>query len=181
MATLSNLEALLQKKLQTSLEALPTILGNEGVIWIKQNFRRQGYPGAAFVLWPARSANAKRNKGRALLIDSGRLSRSPRIMNTGTLRVEIGTDVPYAKAHNEGVNKMVTVKSHNRNIIGTVKLSTGKTGQFRTKKTITGRGTVKSYNRHMRLPQRQFAGPSPVLKSILTRKAIVHIGRELKK
>lgn len=180
MATFQNIGPRLQAKLTKSLSILPTVLGNEAVNWTKDNFRRQGYPGNGFQAWKARSSNAKRNSGRALLIDSGRLSRSPRIMNTGPLQVDIGTDVPYARAHNQGVNTVVTVKSYQRNKFGTVKLSTGKTGQFRTKKSIVGKGTVKSHQRRMNLPKRQFIGASPVLASILRRKAIIHIGRELK-
>lgn len=181
MATFQNIGPRLQAKFTRSLGTLPTVLGNEAVNWTKDNFRRQGYPGNGFQVWRARSAKAKRNSGRAILIDSGRLSRSPRIINTGPLRVEFGTDVPYAKAHNQGVNTVVTVKSYQRNKFGTVRLATGKTGVFRTKKDIVGRGTVKSHQRRMNLPRRQFIGASPVLASILRRKAIIHIGRELKR
>lgn len=181
MATFENISGKLQAKLMSSLSTLPTVLGNEGVNWVKDNFRRQGYPDKGFTSWPQRKANAKRNAGRAILIDSGRLSRSARIMNTGPLRVDIGIDTPYARAHNEGVSKTVTVKSYKRNIIGSVRLATGYNGKFRTKRSITGRGDVKTHQRKMNLPRRQFIGASQVLASILRRKAIIHIGRDLKR
>lgn len=180
MATFNNIGQLLQVRLQKSLTGLPTVLGNEAVTWTKQNFRRQGYPDKGFKAWKPRR-NAKRNAGRAILISSGRLSRSPRILSTGPLRVDIGTDVPYARAHNYGSNETVTVKAHKRAKLGTVMHSTGKSGQFKKSKGITGYSQVKSHTRKMNLPKRQFIGASAVLASILRRKAVIHIGRELKK
>lgn len=182
MATLNNIERILQQRLQAALTRLPTVLGNEGVNWIKDNFRkRQGWPGNGFEAWKPRKANARRNAGRGILIDSGRLSRSPRIISTAPLLVNIGTDVPYAKAHNEGVDKVVSIGAHTRAKIGTVKLSTGQTGKYRKKRTITGTTQVKAHQRRMRLPKRQFAGNSPVLQSILTRKAVLEVAKELNK
>lgn len=181
MATFQNIEIILNAKLQRSLSGLPTVLGNEGVNWVKDNFRRQGYPDKGFTTWKPRKANAKRNAGRGLLIDSSRLSRSPRIMSTGPLRVDIGTDVPYARAHNEGFTGVVTVRSHNRAKLGNIRMSTGRTGQFRNKRGIVGTTVVKSHQRRMNLPRRQFIGKSMILASILRKKAIVHIGRELKR
>ncbi len=181
MATFQTIEPLLTGKLQRSISTLPPILGNEAVNWVKDNFRRQGYPDKSFTAWKPRAANAKRNAGRGILINTGRLSRSPRIMSTGVNRVDIGVDVPYAKAHNDGYTGVVTVKSHSRAKIGNIKMSSGKTGEFRTKRGITGSTQVKSHQRKMNLPRRRFIGASPILASILRRKAIVHIGRELKK
>jgi phage gpG-like protein len=181
MANLNDIQPLLQQRLQKAVTTLPDVLGNEAVIWIKQNFRRQGYPGESFQAWKPRKANARRNKGRGILIDSSRLSRSPRKMRVGPLRVDVGTDVPYAKAHNDGVDQMVTVRSHQRNKIGNIKVSTGKSGQpFKNKKGITGTSNVRSHQRHMRLPQRRFIGASPVLASILRRKAIIHLAKNTK-
>lgn len=181
MATLNNIDKVLQAKLERSLGTLPVVLGNEAVNWTKQNFRRQGWPGQSFQAWKPRKANAKRNAGRGILIDSGRLSRSPRLISTGPLRATFGTDVPYAAAHNNGFTGTVNVKAHKRNKIGTVRVSTGKTGVFGKKKTITGVGDIKAHQRSMRLPRRRFIGNSPVLVSILKKKSIVHIGRDLKK
>lgn len=173
MATLNNIETILQQKLQKALPELPLILGNEGVNWVKENFRRQGYPGSGFQAWKPRKANARRNAGRGILIDSGRLSRSPRILSQGNLKVDIGTDVPYAKAHNEGVDKIVSVRAHRRAKFGTI------TRGMQRVRGVTGSGQVKAHQRRMKLPKRQFAGPSPVLASILRRKATVHVGRAL--
>lgn len=181
MADLKNIESVLQKKLQTAVGKLPTELVNEAVNWTKDNFSRQGYPDSTFSRWAPRKISAKRNKGRAILVDTGRLKRSIRKISIGPLSASFGTDVPYARAHNEGYHGTVNVRSHTRAKIGTIKVSTGKSGQpFKNKKSIVGTGTVKAYSRTMNLPQRKFIGNSTVLQSILRRKAIIIIGRELK-
>lgn len=174
MATLKNIDKVLQAKMIKAIDGLMPVLLNEAVNWTKQNFRRQGWPGQGFQAWPARKANARRNAGRGILINTGRLSRSPRIISNGKLQGSFGTDVPYAKAHNDGVNQVVTVKSHRRAKLGTI------TRGMSRQRGITGFAQVKSHQRHMRLPQRKFIGASPVLTSILTKKAVVHIGRILK-
>lgn len=182
MATLNNIGQKLQQKLQASLTTLPTVVGNEAVVWFKANFRRQGWPGDGLMPWKPRKANAKRNAGRGILINTGRLSRSPRLLRVSGLTAFTGSDVPYAGVHNDGFSGTVTVGSHKRAIFGTVRVSTGKSNQpFKTKRTIIGSGQVKSYQRRMNMPQRKFMGNSPVLVSILRRKATVHIGRDLKK
>lgn len=181
MATLNNIEQILQAKLKKALNSLPTVLVNDAVNWTKDNFDKQGFPGKTFEPWKQR-ANGK-DPGRKILIGPGssRLKRSIRIVSTGPLKASFGTDTPYAAAHNNGFKGTVNVKSHQRNKIGTIKVSSGKTGKFNTKKTIVGKGTVKAHQRHMNLPRRRFIGYSPVLQSILRRKALIHIGRELKK
>jgi phage gpG-like protein len=45
-------------------------------------------------------------KNRAILVKSGRLRRSLRSRRLGNLAVKIMTDVPYARRHNDGLNKM---------------------------------------------------------------------------
>lgn len=181
MASLNNIEQILQQKLQKAVSELPTVLVNEAVNWTKNNFTRQGFPGKSFDRWRARKQSAARNQGRAILIDTGRLKRSIRKIATGPLQATFGTDVPYARAHNYGFKGTVNVKAHKRATIGTIKVSTGKSDQpFQKKKTITGYGTVKAHQRKMNLPQRRFIGYSPVLQSILRRKAIIHISRILK-
>ncbi len=185
MATINNFTPMLKQRLEKAVNGLPPVLGTEAVNWVKDNFRRQGYPDKGGLQpWPPRAANSRRNKGRALLVGQppGRLHRSPRILRRTGLRVDVGTDVPYAAAHNQGVNKVVTVAAHRRNKIGKVKVSTGKSGQkFRTKNAVVGRGNVRSHQRRMNLPRRQFIGASTILTSILRRRAIVHLGREMKR
>ncbi len=181
MADLRNIEKILQQKLQRAVQKLPTVLVNEAVNWTKGNFDRQGFPGKTFEPWPKRKPGTKNDAGRAILVKTGRLKRSIRKISTGPLSASFGTDVPYAKAHNNGFVGTVNVRQYQRAKLGKIKVSTGKSGKpFRTKKTITGMGSVKAHQRHMKLPRRRFIGYSPVLQSILKRKAVIIIGRELK-
>lgn len=170
----------MQQKLQKAMDGLPLVLVNEAVNWTKGNFTRQGWPGASFQPWKPRSANAKRNMGRAILVDTGRLKRSIRKISTGNLTASFGTDVPYASAHNNGFKGTVNVKAHQRQQFGKVKYSTGKTGQFATKRGVVGQKKVGSFQRHMNLPRRRFIGNSPVLVSILRKMAVVHVTKILR-
>lgn len=180
MATLNNIGPILQQKLRQAVRELPTVLVNEAVNWTKDNFTRQGWPGTGFERWQARSPKTKRNKGRAILVDTGYLKRSIRKISISEMQATFGTDAPYARAHNNGFKGTVNVRAHRRAKIGKVKLSSGKDGTTRSKQGITGYGQVKAHQRKMNMPRRRFIGYSPVLQSILRRKAIVHIGRILK-
>ncbi len=181
MADLKNIEKILQQKLQRAVQKLPTVLVNEAVNWTKGNFDRQGFPGRSFQAWPKRNPGTKNDTGRKILVKTGRLKRSIRKISTGALSATFGTDVPYARAHNDGFTGTVNVRQHQRAKLGKVKMSTGKSGKpFKTVNRITGMGTVKAHQRRMKLPRRRFIGYSPVLQSILKRKAVIIIGRELK-
>lgn len=181
MATLNNIGAVLQAKLQKIVTQLPVMLANEAVNFSKDNFRKQGFQADTLQPWKQRSSNAIRNKGRAILTDSGRLKRSIRVISVSGLSAKFGsTGVPYAAAHNYGFKGTVNVKSYKRSKIGTVKVSTGKSGQpFKNKKTIVGVGTVKAHQRKMNLPQRRFLGYSIFLQRQLQRKAAVFIAKTL--
>jgi len=63
-----------------------------------ENFRKEGFFGSP---WKRRKKGAKRDKGRALLVDTGNLRRSINSRTTAD-SVEFYTDVPYAAIHNEG-------------------------------------------------------------------------------
>jgi phage gpG-like protein len=174
MATLNDLGPLLQRKLEKAVRQLPEVLVGEAVTWTRENFTRQGWPGRSFQKWKQRQPGAVRNRGRSILINTGSLKRSIRKIATGPLSASFGTDVPYAKAHNSGFKGTLNVKAHSR-----VKRAMTVRGMEK-KRTVVGVGKVKAHQRRMNLPQRRFIGYSPVLQSILRRKAAVHIGRTLK-
>lgn len=183
MATLRDIDKILQQRLEKGLGTLMPVIVNEAVNWTKQNFIRQGWPGASFEPWKARAPNAKRNNGRGILIDTDRrLSRSPRAISVGKLSGSFGTDVTYAEVHNKGFDGIVTVQNYRRRKFSKVRVSTGKSDKpFANKKMATGSVEVRSHTRHMRIPRRQFIGNSPVLVSILRKKAVIHLTKELKK
>lgn len=112
--------------MERMLITLPLTVGDIAVQFYKVRFRAEGWYDAGFIKWQARSPKAKRNKGRAILTNTGRLRRSIHIAKLTSSSVTIGTDVPYARAHNEGFNQLVHVKPHTRGRYAKKKVGTGK-------------------------------------------------------
>lgn len=170
------------------MQYAPGVLGNDAVNFFLDSFKKQGWLGNSFTPWPARKVvtkwgKTKRNKGRAILIDSGRLRRSIRITGASGGAVTIGTNVPYAKAHNEGLRLgfIQQVKAHERK---KTKLGITKRKQLKTRSKLTfgrvdtgARIMVKAHTRRidMRLPKRQFMGYSPYLDKALKRRLMAEL------
>lgn len=140
--------------LRSRLLTLPIKVGDTAVLFTKQRFAQKNWIGNSVEYWRPRKKFTRwgvtpRNKGRALLVDSGRLRRSVRIMNKTATSVTIGSDVPYAKAHNDGFRGAAqqTVSPHTR----------------RLKKG--GTTTVKAHDRTIQqnIPRRRFIGQSQYL------------------
>jgi phage gpG-like protein len=155
----------LQKRFKSVLGRMPRILGNEVVNFTLDNFQRQGFLGNSFEPWAKRKEGwGKDNrKGRAVLTNTGRLRRSVRIVQATQDMVVIGTDVPYAKAHNEGLRI---------GLIQTVKSFTRKSGV-----------EVKAHTRRVNqnIPRRKFMGKSPYLEARLKRVTTAELMKELKR
>lgn len=151
---------------QAVVRKVPGVLAVVGVNFFKDSFRRQGWLDKRTEAWKKRSPNAKRNKGRAILISSGRLRNAIRIAEKSGLRVVIANSTPYAAAHNEGFNGSVTVKSHTRakykRVSERYKTKAGNE-RTRTRKEQSGSYNVRSHTRKMNLPQRRFMGDSEIL------------------
>lgn len=94
----------------------------------------------------------KRKDRGSLMVKTARLKRSIRKIRIGRTYFIIGTDVPYAQAHNDGItiNKTVTVKQHQRAV---------RAG--RNPRNVI----VKTHQRKMErtFKKRQFIGESAVL------------------
>jgi phage gpG-like protein len=162
--TIRNKAAALRSRLLT----LPVKIGDTAVLFTKQRFAQKNWIGNGTEYWRPRKANARwgktpRNKGRALLVDTGRLRRSVRIMAKTNTSVTIGSDVPYAKAHNDGYKGNVSqqVSAHTRR--KTVK-------QGRTRKVV-GTTQVSAHSRTIKqnTPRRKFIGQSPYLNKQIER------------
>ncbi len=146
----------LNSSIKATVMALPVLMGNAAVNWAVDSFRVQGWRSVSNIGEAWRQRKRDKRVGRALLIKSGRLRRSIRILKLTANSVEFGTDVPYAEAHNNGSTKLATVKAHTRKLYGKAKASSVNT---KRKKTITyqsGLTTVKAHNRKISLPRRQF-------------------------
>lgn len=157
------------------MQSAPRVLGNMAVNFYLDRFRYQNWIGATTEPWRQRKANKGRNSGRALLVQSGRLRRSIRITRITGSTVAIGSDVPYARAHNEGFKGSVSVKAFTRNKYTKEKTGSGKFSKsgkerMKTVQRISGTVSVKAHTRKMNLPRRQFMGYSPVLDQQLRRK-----------
>jgi phage gpG-like protein len=118
------------------------------------------------------------------LIQAG-LRRSIRITGISAGTVTIGTDVPYAKAHNEGFRGIVNVKAHNRNRYTKTKLGTGKftkkgTERMKTVQHIGSTGQVKAHTRKVNIKKRQFMGNSPYLEKQLARRLTAELMKGLR-
>jgi phage gpG-like protein len=127
--SIKNLEALRAK--------VPKIVANEMVNYALDNIRKgvdvRGKP------FKPRKPGSQRNIGRGPLVDTGEGRRSieARADATGATL----TANKYMQAHNDGVNKTVSVRSFTR--------------------TRKGRSeSVRGFSRQMNLPQRQFTGKS---------------------
>lgn len=177
-----------QVQLRSLMDRLPKMAGAEAVRFFKSRFREQAWAGDRQEPWPKRKPGSKRNKGRAILKDTGRLQRSIRVASTTPTSVTIATDVPYAKVHNEGFRGTVQVKAHTRNRYEFVKTGTGifsirtRNENTRTDKRVKDQGAiqVEAYSRQMNLIRRQFMGRSQYLDIQIKRLITNEINKILK-
>lgn len=95
------------KRLQVLRGKLPGQVGEMARSFFLDNYRKGGFEDQTFVPWverkPVPAGKTDKNKGRALLVKSGKLRRSIRVMEKGEGYVIIGSDVKYARFHNDGV------------------------------------------------------------------------------
>jgi phage gpG-like protein len=134
----------------------PEMAAIEAVNFSKERFVRKNWVDRSVTAWKARKpspewhteAQKKAASRGSLMVKSGRLKRSIRKIKVTRNSVTIGTDVPYAEAHNEGavINQMINIKTHSRKRKG------------RTE-------TVKAHRRKRKitLPERRFIGESAIL------------------
>jgi hypothetical protein len=191
------------KRFNNAVRRLPLQLGNEALLFTKDAFRQQGWLGDRLEKWPPRKQVTKwgvtpRNKGRAILMDKGRLRRGNRIVRHNINEVVLGNDVPYARAHNDGFRGKVAqrVKEFTRKqtfagIASSFKVQgvgviTGARSSVKTKKAmkpakVQAMVRVKAHSRtiNMRLPRRRFMGHSQYLNKRLYRKAQANIQKAL--
>jgi phage gpG-like protein len=174
--------------LRSRLLTLPVKVGDTAVLFAKQRFERtqRNWISHTTEPWQPRKAYTKwgktpRNKGRALLVDTGRLRRSIRIMSRTSTSVTIGSDVPYAKAHNDGFRGQVNqqVGAHTRR---KTKAVIGKSGRALKKREVVGEVSVKAHDRKIKqnIPRRRFIGQSPYLDKQVQRIISAEIMKALK-
>lgn len=160
-----------QARVQTAIARVPNILANDTVNYALKSFNNESYDGAP---WPARK---DKNNTRKLLVKTGKLKRSIRVINVRTNGFNVGSDVVYASVHNYGgsISKQASSETFVRNR----KLKGKGKGRF-ARGTTPGKGFTRgafTYN----MPKRQFLGASPVLAKRLIALAKLEITNALKR
>ena len=126
MTTFSEARKIAQhlKKFEAEIDSMVNTMGVMAKNHFTANFRKQGFDDENIVKWKKRKKKESRRgkvgesgvasvgMGRNILVKSGRLRRSINFRKKGKWAVVIGTDVPYAKIHNEGgmINNHLTEK-----------------------------------------------------------------------
>lgn len=144
----------------------PVLAAQEAVNFFQDRFRDQAWVGDTMQNWKKRKSDkTKRDRGRAILVKSGRLKRSIRKIKADWDAVIVGTSVPYAAVHNEGLKRTVSIKGHVRKVRSrnTTQAVAGNTARRKRVQTSTGIAFVKPHTARMNIPKRQFIGNSPYL------------------
>lgn len=151
------------QRVQQITTGLPDIVATEVINATADNFKSESFFGEK---WAPRK---DKKNSRKLLIKSGALHRSPRIVRSQPGLVTIGSDIPYAGVHNNGgtINRAARSETFIRNRYASGKKGAmfGGMGAFK-RGTTPGQGqTYKAYSYSM--PMRKFIGAHPVLKTRL--------------
>lgn len=172
------MDAAVRKVMQTA----PLKIGEVVVAFSMQRFREQAWVDRSTEPWKQRKPGAARNRGRNLLVDTGRLRRSVRITRTTSDTVVVGSDVPYAKAHNDGFRGVVSVSAHQRTRYtrSTAEVPTRRGTSRRTVMAAGSTYTVKAYSRKMNMPRRRFLGESATQNNQIKRVIAAEIQRALR-
>jgi len=159
---------------------LPTLAGGWAVAQFKRSFRRQGFiQNRTVQKWPERKRNPgrKRRGRRAVLVQSGRLRRSIRVTEKGRTNVNLGTDVPYARIHNEGgtINQSISITPKMRKFFWAMFY---KTGDVKYKYMALKRGNIQ---RSIDMPKRQFMGFSKFVQDYIEKNIEKEVEEVLRK
>lgn len=149
-----------------AINAMPARVGTCAVNFSKQRFVQQNWHDTTPEPWKPRSRTRRggeRRQSGAILVDSGRLKRSIRVVSADSNRVIIGTDVPYAEIHNEGLDGEVSVRKHSRR---------SRKGRLHI---------VKAHKRRVHMPQRRFLGESQALATQLEELMIKELKNAIEK
>ena len=142
---------------------LPDSIAIVAVNFSKDRFRAQNWVDHTTHPWKPRNprpawGKKRERPGRAILVKSGRLMRSIRVVSVSANQVVIGSDVPYARIHNEGFRGKAeqNVREHYR-----------RAKRRNKKKTVKVSAHKRQININM--PERRFMGASATLEQKLNR------------
>lgn len=90
-----------KKKIEAELRKFVIVMGVEATNHFTKSFANQGFTDETLSKWPRRKS--LRDIGRGILIKTGNLRRSIRVISRTFRSVTIGSDLPYAQTHNDGL------------------------------------------------------------------------------
>lgn len=137
---------------------LPKIIGIEAVNHFKQSFRDGGFTDYHLEKWKERKKAI--DSGRGILVKTGALRKSIRVLRITNTSVTVGVDgniIPYAEIHNEGGTAHRRAFSYKR-----------------------GRRMVYVKAHGAKYPKRQFIGNSIELNRKIKRRVILEMNRFFK-
>lgn len=142
-------------------------IGQQAVGFFKDNFSRQGFLDGGHVnKWRKRSrltTQASKAKGRgrrAILVSTGRLRRSIRVVRWGPNFVTVGTSSKYARIHNQGGIITQKVTKRQRAFFWAMFYRTG---------NDAFKAAALSKTIRVRIPRRKFIGASSDLSKEIER------------
>ena len=103
------------ERLRKLAQTLPREVGEIVVNNTLDNFKNESLDGVKWVPRKDNSSDGERTGRRGLLIKTGQLRRSIRVIRVGNNSVVVGSEVPYAKVQNQGgvTHPAITEKSRN--------------------------------------------------------------------
>lgn len=156
----------LMEALAETIQSLPRQVGQLAVNFSKERFVEQNWLDESPEPWQPRKRKRRGGKARqqgAILVDSGRLKRSIRIIRVEGTSVTIGTNVPYAQKHNEGFTGTENVKAYVQRVKQHKRKMKVKSGKRLKVKNVTVKAhsrRIKAHARKVNIPKRQFLGSS---------------------
>lgn len=165
------------RRYQAFKDRIWRVIGQQAVNFFKDNFTRQGFlDGGKVNRWRARSeqlfGKQKKRKRRNILIGTGTLRKSIRIVNWGKNFVTVGAtpknkegDKNYARIHNEGGTIIQTPTEKQRAFFWRM---------FYMTKDEAWRGMAMSKTIRIRIPRRKFIGNSTDLNREIER--VIRLG-----
>lgn len=175
-------EALLRSKMSQIDQALkrdiPIKVGRRAADLFKQNFQLSGYQNGGLHPWP--KTRRQLQGGSAAFFQRGPLlSGSDHLKQSITYvpanrQVTVGTSVPYAATHNQGATINVTpaMRAHMWKMyyqeIGSAKTRNGRKAESDKARMWKAMALGLKKKKTITIPQRQFLGDSPELRSIVT-------------
>jgi hypothetical protein len=96
-----------KKEINRAIREFVTIMGNEAKNHFIKSFTDQGFTDSNLIKWKPRKSKSLRERGRGILIKTGDLRRSIRVINKTFNSVTLGTvNNKYGVYHNEGTGRL---------------------------------------------------------------------------